>query len=392
MIAARLRITLFLALWWMLLPAANQAAALASGSAAVPLTIEDDLDLHGLDEALSRSLAFLRTASPAGGGYQFGGRTVPVQRFIDTHHHLRQVLQSRPSPAAFQREIQSRFDLVAMDTCGDTVRQRMLITGYYQPVFAGSLDRRPPYVHPLFRVPDDLVIHKKNGRKQVQGRQEGGKIVPYWTRREIEQGNLLAGQELVWLKDRFDAFVLHVQGSGIIHLADGSRRGVRYAVNNGHAYASIGKYLVDTGRMQLADVTMDSIRRYLELHPEEYDQILHHNDSFIFFHWGEPGPAIGSLGQPLTPGRSVAADHRCYPPGSLVFLDSRRPIVAGNDQVATWQPMRRLVTVQDRGSAIIGPGRLDVFWGTGDQAGREAGQMKEDGAAYLVLLKTSAPH
>jgi membrane-bound lytic murein transglycosylase A len=136
----------------------------------------------------------------------------------------------------------------------------------------------------------------------------------------------------------------------------------------------------------LADVTMDSIRHYIDQHPAERDLILHHNDSFIFFNWSQPGPAIGSLAQELTPGRSIAADQRWYPPGSLVFLDSRRPIMV-EGQVAEWQRMRRFVTVQDTGSALIGPGRIDVFWGTGEQAGQAAGQMKEDGMAYLLLLK-----
>jgi membrane-bound lytic murein transglycosylase A len=231
----------------------------------------------------------------------------------------------------------------------------MLVTGYYQPIFPGSLTRQPPYIHPLYRVPNNLLIRRANGRKQVLGREEHGRIVPYWSRRDIEQGNLLQGQELIWLKDPFDAFVLHVQGSGIIRLPDGSLHAVQYAINNGREYRSIGKHLVDTGRMQLAEVTMDSIRRYIDDNPEERALILHHNDSFIFFNFRRPGPAIGNLGLELTPGRSIAADQRWYPPGSLVFLDSRRPIMV-EGQGAQWMRMQRLVTVQDTGSALTGPG------------------------------------
>ena len=373
-------------IWGVLLLA---LVACASPVCAAPppdaIIFEDDLQLQELESALTRSLIALRTVPPTT-RYPVAGQMVPVQRLIDSALHLQRFIQSRPSADAVHHEIQKAFEAIEVSRGADAAPIRMLITGYYQPIFPGSLSRQPPYIHPLYRMPDDLLIRQTNGRKQVLGRREQGKIVPYWTRRDIEQGNLLQGQELVWLKDPFDAFVLHIQGSGIIRLPDGSRRGVHYAVNNGRDYRSIGKYLVDTGRMQLAEVTMDTIRRYIDQHPGEREQILHHNDSFVFFHWSAPGPAIGNLGRELTPGRSIAADQRWYPPGSLVFLDSRRPVMA-KGSVVEWQRMRRLVTVQDTGSALTGPGRIDIFWGTGDQAGEEAGQMKEAGAAHLLLLK-----
>ena len=350
------------------------------------LLFEDDIELQHLVPALTGSLAYLLKAPP-NRRYEIAGQMVPVQRLIDSALHLQRLVQSRPSTQELNRSIQQDYTILQINKpLEEAAPKRMLITGYYQPIFSGSLKQQPPYMYPLYRVPDDLLIRETGGKKQVLGRKEKGKIVPYWTRREIEQGSLLNGQELVWLKDPFDAFVLHVQGSGIIRLPDGSRRGVHYALNNGHTYRSIGKYLVDTGRMKLADVTMDSIRRYLDQHPMERDLVLHQNDSFIFFHWSQPGPAIGNLGQELTPGRSIAADQRWYPPGSLVFLDSRRPVVI-DGQAAEWRRMRRFVTVQDTGAALTGPGRIDVFWGTGEQSGQEAGQMKEEGAAYLLLLK-----
>lgn len=346
---------------------------------------EDDMELQHLAAALTRSISYLRKA-PVSSRYAIAGQNVPVQRLIDSARHLQQLVQSHPSPEELKRRLNQDYDILQINKPPAAAPKRMLITGYYQPIFPGSLKQQPPYLFPLYRIPDDLLICQEGSKKKVLGRKEKGKITPYWTRQELEQGQLLHGQELVWLKDPFDAFILHVQGSGIIRLADGSERGVHYAVNNGRDYRSIGKFLVDTGRMRLTDVTMDSIRHYIDQHPADRDLILHHNDSFIFFHWSPPGPAIGSLGQELTPGRSIAADQRSYPPGSLVFLDSRRPIMV-EGQVAEWKRMRRFVTVQDTGSALTGPGRIDVFWGTGEQAGQEAGQMKEDGEAYLLLLK-----
>jgi membrane-bound lytic murein transglycosylase A len=345
--------------------------------------LADDLALHQLDIALNRSLVFLRKVKPTT-HYSAVGRTIPVQRLIDSILHLQHLLSSRPDAEALDRVLNRDYEILQVNNPA----KRMLITGYYQPVFPGCLDRQAPYIHPLYRVPEDLLIRRSNGKKQVIGRRENGSTtVPYWTRREIEKNGLLRGQELIWLKDPFDAFVVHIQGSGIVRLPDGSNRGVHYAMNNGHPYRSVGKHMVDTGRMRLTDVTMDSLRRYIEAHPEERDTLLHHNDSFIFFEWSEPGPAIGNLGQALTPGRSIAADQQWYPPGSLVFLDSRRPIMADDGSVREWQPMQRLVTVQDSGSALTGPGRIDLFWGTGEQAGQEAGQMKEEGIASILLLK-----
>ena len=371
--------------WFILLLAFVNLAFPTLAASSSELYFEDDMELQHLAAALTRSLAYLRKV-PASSRYAIAEQMVPVQRLIDSARHLQQLVQSHPSTEELNRRLNRDYDILQLNKPPEAAPKRMLITGYYQPIFPGSLKQQPPYLFPLYRIPDNLLIHREGGKKKVLGRKDNGKIIPYWTRQEIEQGQLLHGQELVWLKDPFDAFVLHVQGSGIIRLADGSERGVHYAVKNGRDYRSIGKYLVDTGRMPLADVTMDSIRRYIDQHPTERDLILHQNDSFIFFHWSPPGPAIGNLGQELTPGRSIAADQGWYPPGSLVFLDSRRPIMV-EGQVAEWKRMRRLVTVQDTGSALTGSGRIDIFWGTGEQAGQEAGQMKEDGMAYLLLLK-----
>jgi len=131
---------------------------------------------------------------------------------------------------------------------------------------------------------------------------------------------------------------------------------------------------------------MQTIRDYIAAHPAERDEIFHANPSFIFFAWTETPAVIGSLGTQLTAGRSVAADHDYIPPGALAFLISRRPTV-GRDNSVRWSPLHRFVVVQDSGSAINGSGRVDLFWGTGPEAGAEAGLMKEDGELYFFLAK-----
>lgn len=198
--------------------------------------------------------------------------------------------------------------------------------------------------------------------------------------------NKAAGYEMVWLKDPFDAFVLHVQGSGLIRLQDGTVRGVHYAAKNGHPYHSIGKYMVETGRISLKQASLKTIREYLASHPDERSEILHHNPSFIFFDWTDTHGAIGNLGKELTAGRSIAVDQSCFPAGGLAFLQTRKPTRIDNEKVS-WEPLRRFVVIQDTGSAIRGAGRVDLFWGTGDKAGFEAGQMKEKGTLYFLLIK-----
>nr|WP_321465293.1 MltA domain-containing protein [uncultured Desulfobulbus sp.] len=354
----------------------------ATGSARVTPPIIDDLDRRSLVRALSHSLAYLETR-PAQTRVNCGPNVIPVTRLIATARHLRSLAASNLDKTAFQHRLSRDFLLYSpfAEATG-----RLLLTGYYQPVFHGRLRRSPPYVYPLYRVPADLVVQKSGGQKPRIGRIEGDRLQPYWTRQEIERNNPLEGGELVWLRDPFDAFSLHVQGSGILEFPDGSRRGVHYAQSNGQPYTSVGRYLVQTGRMQLADVTMTSIRAYLEAHPEEVELILHQNDAFIFFDWSPPGPAVGNLNQPLTAGRSVAADQSVYPPGAVVWVQSRRPVM-DSGALDRWTPLQRLLTVQDTGSAIRGVGRLDIFWGTGDQAGLEAGEMKEGGEVAILLLK-----
>jgi membrane-bound lytic murein transglycosylase A len=355
------------------------------GEPSLLMQIDDDLDRPGLVAALTRSLTYLEALPPAT-RFPLESGELPVSRLIDSARHLRQLVQGPLDGEMLMRRINEEFMAIGRYPDANDPEQRLLVTGYYQPIFAGSLHRQSPYLYPLYRLPPDLVVRSQEGRGPSIGRLVDGRLVPYWTRREIEQGNLLQGLELAWLRDPFDVFTLHVQGSGIIQLPDGSVRGLRYAQKNGHPYTSIGRYLVETGQMELAEVTMDSIRAYLNRHPHQHRQILEQNNSYIFFDWGSPDGAIGNINRPLTPGRSVAADQCWYPPGSILFLQSRRPVME-RGAVSGWQPIRRLVTVQDTGSAIKGPGRIDIFWGRGEQAGLEAGQMKEKGEVALLLRR-----
>jgi membrane-bound lytic murein transglycosylase A len=264
----------------------------------------------------------------------------------------------------------------------------MLITGYYQPLFAGSLRKTPPFLYPLYRQPASLTLRDSPHKgKMLIGRLDGtGKLVPFWTRAEIEDRNLLAGNELVYLQDPIDAFFLQIQGSGRIRLQDGSLRSVHISASNGREYKSIGKLLVDERKIPKADISMQTIRQYLRENPKETKRILQHNSKYVFFRW-EEGEPRGSLGEVLTPGRSIAIDQDALPTGAMAYIVTRRPIMDPAGTVTGWEPLGRFVLPQDSGEAIRGPGRADVFWGNGLYAETAAGLMKENGQLYFLVKK-----
>ena len=264
-----------------------------------------------------------------------------------------------------------------------------LFTGYYEPTLEGSRRRSERYRVPLYVRPPELVTvnlgefrEDLEGRR-VAGRLEGRRLVPFHDRAAIDAGGLAGrGLELLWVDDPVDAFFLHIQGSGRIELDDGGHLRVGYAAQNGHPYFAIGRELMDRGALTPEEVSMQSIRRWLEEHPEEAGDVLHRNPSYVFFReLGEEGP-VGSQGVVLTPGRSLAVDRSFVPLGVPVWLDGSAPLV-GRPETDTI--LQRLLVAQDTGGAIRGPVRGDVFWGPGDEAADVAGRMKHPGRIWLLL-------
>jgi membrane-bound lytic murein transglycosylase A len=346
-----------------------------------PVQGRDDLRGTGLKQAVDASLRFLER-QPATRNYRLCEREYTASELAAGLRDFLGLLNKELSVAAFEQQLQERFELCG--AAGSEGDGRVLVTGYFEPLLEGSLERREPFIHPLYRVPDDLV---RQGGKV--GRMEQGRLVPYWSRATIEGGNILAGDELVFLDDPVEAFILHVQGSGRIRLRDGTTRRIQFAAKNGLPYRSIGRLLVDRGKMELAKVSLPAIIDYLAEHPDERREILQYNESFIFFRWGDDlatGP-LGRLEEPLTAGRSIALDHRCFPPGILGILKSRKPIFDQKDEIIGWAPLQRFVVNQDSGSAIRGGGRVDLFIGSGSRARITAGIMKHPGYLYFLVKK-----
>lgn len=261
-----------------------------------------------------------------------------------------------------------------------------LLTGYYEPLLHGSRTPDARFRHPIFAAPDDLITVDLAGvapdtrNIRLRGRLQGRKLVPYWSRAEIEEGKArLAGRELVWVDDAVELFFLQVQGSGRVRLPDGSTVRVGYADQNGHPYRSIGRVLVDRGDLPLEKASMQGIKAWGQANPSRLAALLAENPSYVFFRElpaGDGGP-LGALGVPLTPGRSIAVDPTVVPLGAPVFVSTTWP----NSPRA----MDRLVMAQDTGGAIRGAVRADFFWGFGAEAGEQAGRMRQPLKMWVLL-------
>jgi membrane-bound lytic murein transglycosylase A len=270
-----------------------------------------------------------------------------------------------------------------------------LFTGYYEPLLNGSRTPSDRFNVPLYGRPPDLVSvdlgtfrDDLKGRR-IAGRVEDGKLVPYAKREEIEQG-ALAGRdlELVWVDDAIDAFFLQIQGSGRVRLAEGGEMRVGYAGENGHPYYAIGRELVKRGALRKEEVSMQSIRRWLEEHPDDAPSVFATNASYVFFQKIEGEGPLGAEGIPITPGRSLAVDRKHWPLGVPLWLDTEAPAAQEGQPD---RPLRRLVIAQDTGGAIRGPIRGDVFWGAGDEAAAIAGRMKHAGRLWVLVPRTLTP-
>lgn len=268
---------------------------------------------------------------------------------------------------------------------GTEGRKDGLITGYYTPLLHGSLQRSERYSYPLYRKPADMlgiqVQSCADRAARCRGRVIGDQVMPYYSRAEIDGPDQpLAGQELLWVDDPNAAFFLHIQGSGVVQLDTGELVAVGYKDQNGHAYKPIGRVLIETGEIAKEDISLDSINRWLEAHPERADWLKNQNPSYVFFYLSdtvESGPR-GSLNVPLTNERSVAVDRKIIPLGTPLWL---------NTTLFDDSAYQRLVLAQDTGGAIKGPVRADVFFGRGERAKQLAGHMKQSGELFALLPK-----
>jgi membrane-bound lytic murein transglycosylase A len=326
-------------------------------------------DFPSLREAIIQNLVWL-TRRPPRSTVSFGPRTVTVGELARALERVLEFLADEPAPDLLEAFLFEEFDLVRSIGGPDGT---VLVTGYHEVIIDAALEPSAEYRVPILAAPPGLA-----GRSPVTS--------PYPTRAEIEAGRLAGWTgPLAWARNPVDVFFMEVEGSGTLRLTDGREIRVGYAGTNGRPYRSIARLLIDEGHIDREAMSMRTLREWLMANPDQLSRVLNHNPSYVFF-GRRDGPPVGSLGVPLTPGRSIAADPRIFPPGSLAFLLTDCPRLTDTGDV-DWSPVSRFVLTQDVGGVIRGPGRVDVFWGRGPEADLAASEMKQPGELYVLVPK-----
>ncbi len=367
------------------LAAAPGPAAVTQGPALQPLPesqqsqVWADLswppERSALIQAINHSLTYLASPKAA---VDYQNPVIPGlsrDRLWRSLQRLRQLVQTSPDRPSWQAALAREFQLY--QAIGQDGQGTVAFTGYFEPHFRASPVPTPEYAYPLYRRPPDLDTWPR----------------PHPTRLDLEgidglagsQGPL-AGLELVWLADRLEAFLVQVQGSAQLDLPDGRVMAVGYAGRTDYPYTSIGRALVEDGKIAAADLSLPRVREYFTAHPADLDTYLPRNQRFIFFRETPGGAPIGSLRVPVTAGYSIATDKSLMPPGAIALIQLALP---QRSPTGAWvsRPTTRLVLDQDTGGAIVGPGRVDLFVGSGAEAGELAGRINGPGRLFYLLLK-----
>lgn len=376
-------------------PAEEPAPVLKRLAAADYPHFADGLFLDNLVFGIDQSVAYLDRI-PTDRLFRFGRDTYSAQHLRRSLTVLRNFAEGAPGPSAVNRFIARNFRVYR--SIGGPESGRVLFTGYYEPHLNGSLSPDARYRFPVYARPRDLMVidlapfSDALKGKRIVGRLQDNTVVPYLDRQAIEADEAFARKAtpIAWVDDRIDLFFLHIQGSGRIYLNTGGFIRVHYHGANGHPYRSIGRLLIDQGKIPAEEMSMQRLKAYLQDHPEEVDAVLHHNPSYVFFKTEASGP-IGAIGVDLTPGRSVAVDRRVFPMAAPAFLQTRIPVVDGHGRIDRWVDLSAFALNQDTGGAIRGPGRVDIFWGNGPYAEIAAGHLQHPGQFYLLVLDPDAP-
>ncbi len=372
------------------------------------VTLEDDLEIGPLINGIAKQVAHLGKHRAEFLDFTFADRKLSIDEYLLGLQFILHSYKVNPSKKFVIDQIREHFDFY--EVYGREDYGRTFITSYYEPVFKGSRKRTEKFSHALYKNPGDIVeidiqgfIHEDYGielkedtkpprrvkgrllkKKSVRGNYQ---VAPAFSRDEIDNQQALAGRglELCYV-DPVEAFFLQVQGSGAISFPSGREMRVGYANQNGRKYVSIGKHLTDI--IPKEEMSLQRIEKHLRSLPrEEMLKVLNVNPSYVFFRKLKNRPVTTS-GTEVIDGRTVATDVRYFPKGALAFLVYPRPqFDQDSGEFKEFKDSSRFVLDQDTGGAIKGGGRLDLFWGRGDQAKRYAGVLKGYGRLYYLAPK-----
>lgn len=331
-------------------------------------------DRQALLKSIDYSLRYLASPAAAQAYQRYPVPGITRDRVRRSVTRFRQLVATSRSPAQLQAAVKREF--VFYKSVGKDNQGTVLFTGYFEPIYAASRKRTTEYRYPLYRLPKDFdrwpMPHPT--RTQLEGEDGLGTNSP------------LRGQELVWLRDRLEAFLVQVEGSAQLQMPDGKLMSVGYAGKTNYPYVSVGRELVKDGKFPLEGLTLPILINYFRSFPAELNQYLPRNQNFVFFKETNGQPASGSIGVPVTAERSIATDKSLMPPGALALINAPIPFSNAGGQLES-RMVNRYVLDQDTGSAIKGAGRVDIFMGTGPRAGDRAGNINAPGELYYLLLK-----
>ncbi len=352
--------------------------------------LRDDEAAQTLLDAIDLSLARFAAMDNAA-ILRFGAEAVPIARVVASMEDFRAKLAVTGLNEEFSNYLRENYVFYS------SAAPQVTFTGYYEPLLRGSRRESPHYPYPLYGRPGDLVtvdqpqfyFYKDHpSLPQIKGRVDGNRLIPYYTREEIDFKSRLSGRglEIIWINSLVDIFFLHIQGSGIVQLEDGSRIFVGYADQNGLPFRSLGKYLLDKQLIERGQLSLQGMKAFLKEHPEAIPEALSSNPSYIFFQINEQS-ATGTFGTRLTPNRSIASDPRLFPLGALAYIECEKPVFDAEKRIIGWERFSRFVLNQDTGGAIRGADRVDLFTGHGELSELIAGGMKQKGALFFLLKK-----
>ncbi|MBD2606811.1 murein transglycosylase A [Scytonema hofmannii FACHB-248] len=332
-------------------------------------------DRDALLASIDNSLSYLQKDRAIAIYQSYPIKEITHDRVYRSLVRFRQLVVNSNSPSQLQAAVRREF--IFYKSVGNDGKGTVKFTAYYEPAYIASRVRTNVYKYPLYRLPANFDKWSKPHPKRIQLEGKDGLL---------GDKSRLRGLELLWFRDRWQAYMVQIQGSAQIQLTNGTTTSIGYAGATDYPWTSIGRELAKDGKVTLKQLTLPRMTEYFQQHPQELNNYLPRWERFVFFKESGGKPATGSINVPVTGERSIATDKSLMPPGALALINTSIPYPTASGRL-DYRTVSRFVLDQDTGSAIKGPGRVDYFMGTGQLAGDRAGVTGGNGSLYYLLLK-----